>query len=357
MKSYDIVAPGAPLQARARPDQQPDGSEVLLKTLATGVCHTDVHLWEGYFNLGGGKRLQMTERGITLPHTLGHEVVGEVIAIGPDAVGVAVGDRRLIHPWIGCGHCQACARGDEHYCTQPRYLGVFKPGGFADQILVPHPRYLHDFGAFDPADVAPLACSGLTTFSALKKIGLDVLVERPIVLIGAGGLGLMCLEILRLLGAKGAFVADIDPLKRRAAEDAGALAVVDAGASDGAARLIEATDGGAAAVIDFVGVPQTVQLGLDCLAKGGKLVVVGMFGGEITLSIPSLLLRGLTIQASYVGSPAEMAELMQLVRSKGCPQIPIARRALGCAQDALQQLRDGQVVGRIVLVPESDSPT
>ena len=98
---------------------------------AAGICHSDLHIWEGYYELGGGKRLKLPDRGIKLPLTMGHENVGEVVAVGPDAKGVKVGDLRLVYPWIGCGECKVCKRGDENLCTKPQILGVFSHGGYA----------------------------------------------------------------------------------------------------------------------------------------------------------------------------------------------------------------------------------
>ncbi|HET9686638.1 MAG TPA: alcohol dehydrogenase catalytic domain-containing protein, partial [Pseudolabrys sp.] len=125
MRMFQVCVCGQPLQLNEQPTPQPTGSEVLLKVLAAGVCHSDIHLSEGYFDLGGGKRLSLADRGMKLPVTLGHENVGEVVALGPQANGVKVGDRVLAHPWIGCGTCDPCKRGEENLCRAMRSLGVF----------------------------------------------------------------------------------------------------------------------------------------------------------------------------------------------------------------------------------------
>ena len=350
MKSYDVCECGAPLRLMERPTPKPAGTEILLKVIAAGVCHSDLHIWDGYYDLGGGKRLQLSDRGVKLPLTMGHENVGEVVAVGPDAVGVKIGDRRLVHPWLGCGECAVCRRGDEQLCRTPFSIGVFRSGGYADHLLVPHPRYLFDIGGIAPEKAAPLACSGITTYGALKKVG-PLLQEEPLVIIGAGGLGLMCLALHRAMGGKAAIVVDIDPIKREAARRAGAQAVIDGDAPDAAKEIIEATKGGAWAVIDLVGASRTVQLGVDSLVKGGKVIVVGLFGGDITVPTPSLPLRAMTIQGSYVGSLTEMAELLDLVRRKGAPDLPVATRPLAAVNDALNDLKAGKVIGRVVLTP------
>jgi propanol-preferring alcohol dehydrogenase len=348
MRMFQVCQCGAPLQLNEKPTPQPTGSEILLKTIAAGVCHSDLHIWDGYYDLGAGKKLDLLGRGIKLPLTMGHENVGEVVAVGPEAKGVKIGARVLAHPWMGCGECSVCKRGDEQLCKTPRNLGVFSDGGYADYIVVPHPRYLFDIGDMAPEKVAPLACSGITTFSALKKAGA-IMKDEPLVIIGAGGLGLMCLALNKMMGNKGAIVVDIDPVKRDAAMKAGANAVVDGKAPDAAAQIIKLTNGGAWAVNDYVGSSATVQLGVDCITKGGKVIVVGLFGGDITVSTPFFPLRAMAIQGSYVGSLPEMKELLDLVRAKGLPPIPMTTRPLDQVASALDDLRAGKVIGRVVL--------
>ena len=348
MRMFQVCQCGAPLQLNEKPTPTPTGSEILLKTVAAGVCHSDLHIWDGYYDLGAGKKLDLLGRGIKLPLTMGHENVGDVVAVGPDAKGVKIGARVLAHPWMGCGECSVCKRGDEQLCKTPRNLGVFSDGGYADYIMVPHPRYLFDIGDMAPEKVAPLACSGITTFSAIKKAG-SIIKDEPLVIIGAGGLGLMCLALNKMMGNKGAIVVDIDPVKRDAAMKAGAIAVVDGKAPDAAQQIIKLTNGGAWAVNDYVGSSTTVQLGVDCITTGGKVIVVGLFGGDITVSTPFFPLRAMAIQGSYVGSLPEMKELLDLVRAKGLPPIPMTTRPLDQVASALDDLRAGKVIGRVVL--------
>lgn len=350
MISFDVCQCGAPLQRMERPTPKPAGSEVLLKVLATGVCHSDLHIWDGFYEMGAGKRMNLLDRGIKLPLTMGHEIVGEVAAVGPDVQGVKVGDRRLVFPWIGCGECNVCKSGEGQLCGKPKFLGVFVNGGYGDHVVVPHARYLLDIGALPPENAAPLACSGLTTYGALKKLGAG-LQREPLVIIGAGGLGFMCLALARAMESPGVIVVDIDAVKREAAIKAGATAAIDGKATDAAAQIVKLTNGGAWNVIDLVGSSQTVKLGTDCLTKGGRLVVVGLFGGDITLSTPVIPLRAITIQGSYVGSLGELQELLELVRQKGLPALPVATRPLTSAGAALNDLRAGNVIGRLVLMP------
>jgi alcohol dehydrogenase/propanol-preferring alcohol dehydrogenase len=334
------------------PTPQPSGTQVLIKVKAAGVCHSDLHIWEGGYNLGHGRKpLSLKDRGVSLPLTMGHETVGEVIAVGPDAQGqgVSVGDVRLVYPWIGCGKCDVCLVGEENMCLKPRSLGVYCDGGYADHMTVPHPRYLIDLKGLDPVTAAPYACSGVTTYSAIKKI--EDVFDTPIVIFGAGGLGLMALTLLKAMGGKGAIVVDIDPLKREAAEKAGALATVDGGAEDALAQLAAKAGGPIRAAIDLVGNAQTAQLGFDCLTKGGKLVIVGLFGGGAPWALPLIPIKAITIQGSYVGNLRETQELVDLVREKKIAPIPVSTRPLAKANEALVQLQQGKLVGRAVLTP------
>jgi len=349
MQSYDVCECGAPLRLMRRPTPTPSGTEVLLKMVAAGVCHSDLHLSDGYFDLGGGKRLKLEDRGMKLPLTLGHENVGEVAAVGAEAGSVKLGARMLAHPWIGCGTCKVCRRGEENICQSMRSLGVYRNGGYADYMLVPHPRYLIDIGDLPPERAAPLACSGVTTYSALKKVG--TLKTDPTVIIGAGGLGLMCLALHKMMGGHSAIVVDIDKGKREAALQAGARAVVDGGAADAAQQIISATGGGAWATIDYVGSSASARLGIDSLIKGGKYIIVGLFGGDIAVALPTLPMRALTIQGSYVGSLAETTELVDLVRRNGLPQVPVATRPLDDINAVFDELRAGKIIGRVVLTP------
>ncbi|MBI1362081.1 MAG: alcohol dehydrogenase catalytic domain-containing protein [Alphaproteobacteria bacterium] len=351
MLSFDVCECGAPLQRIERETPEPKGAEVVLKVIAAGVCHSDLHIWDGYYDIGGGQKLQLLDRGIKLPLTMGHENVGEVIAAGPDARGVKVGDVRLVHPWMGCGECAVCKRGDENLCLKPCSVGIHRGGGFATHLLVPHPRYLFDIGDIPPERAAPLACSGVTAYGALKKVGDRQLREEPVVMIGAGGVGLMALALHAKMGGKSAIVVDIDPAKRDAASRAGAAQVIDGAAPDVVKQVQAATGGGAWSVIDFVGAGATVKLGVDATTKGGKVIVVGLFGGDVVVPTPFFPIKALTIQGSYVGSLTEIAELLELVKRTGAPDVPVATRPLGEVNAALKDLREGRVVGRVVITP------
>ncbi len=349
MRSFQVCECGQPLRLHEGVAPQPQGTQVLLKVLAAGVCHTDLHVWDRYYDLGGGRKLNLADRGVRLPLTMGHENVGEVVALGPDAVGVQFGDRRLVNPWIGCGQCRACQRGHENWCAQPQFLGVFAQGGYATHLVVPHSRHLFDIGSLSPHEAAPLACSGVTAFSALKKVQAT-LQQEALVIIGAGGVGLMAVALARKMGAADIIVVDIDATKRDAALRSGASLAIDGALPDATAQIQAATGGGAWAVLDFVGSGQTAALAMAVLTKGGTAVVVGLFGGDISLSTPLLPLRAMTLRGSYVGSHQDFEELLELVKRTGMPAVPLDKRPLDAVGAALDDLRAGKVVGRVVLV-------
>src|SRR5450432_1593949 len=145
MKSFQVTDFNAPLKEVDVATPKPAGTQVLLKVKAAGVCHSDLHIWQGGYDLGHGRKpLSLKDRGVSLPLTMGHETVGEVLAFGPEARGVAVGEVRLIYPWIGCGKCEVCLAGEENMCLKPASIGVYCDGGYSDHITVPHPRHLID---------------------------------------------------------------------------------------------------------------------------------------------------------------------------------------------------------------------
>ena len=191
MHCQQITAWGQPLEARDYPTPTPQGTQVLLKVEAAGVCHSDVHIRAGYFDLGDGEKLSLEERGASLPLTLGHETVGEVVALGPEAQGAAIGDRRIVFPWIGCDDCDWCGSGREHLCATAKFIGARVDGGYADHVIVPHPRYLIDYGDIPTNLACTYACSGITAYGALTKVG-DIGAGDSIVIIGAGGVGTQC---------------------------------------------------------------------------------------------------------------------------------------------------------------------
>lgn len=351
MRSMQVQEFGGPLVLAEAETPTPKGDEVLLRVKAAGVCHTDLHLWHGGYDLGGGKTLSLAERGVRLPLVMGHETVGVVEAVGENVQSVRPGDVRLIYPWLGCGHCAACRRGQENYCLTPQTIGINRPGGYADYVLVPHERSLVPLRGLDPVTAAPLACSGLTCYSALKKFGVDLLRETRLVIFGAGGLGLMCLKLLRGLEGLGAVVVEPNAERAEAALAAGAAAVVNPADADALDQIRAAVGGPVYAVLDLVANPRTAAASFDLLTKGGHLVSVGLFGGAAEWPLPLLAIKAVTIQGSYVGSLPELHELVELVASRKLELIPVHTCNMNALGSALRALEAGQVVGRMVMTP------
>lgn len=352
MHSYSLEAFGLPLVERWHEIPTPRDHEVLVAVGSCGVCHSDVHLADGYFDLGNGNRIGLGA-SVAPPRTLGHEIAGTVVAVGPLVEGIAAGDERVVYPWIGCGQCAICEAGDEHLCNAPRAIGVNVDGGFSDHVLVPHERYLFAYAPLAEEQACTYACSGLTAFSALMKVADRFVGDdgRRLLIIGAGGVGLSGIRMAAQLGLPAPIVAEVDRSKWDLAREAGAADVIDPKA-DGAARaLMKATGGGVAAAIDFVGAGETFAFGFGALRKGGTLVMVGLFGGATTLSPAMISMKAVRIVGSYVGSPAEMRALMEMARSASLPELPLAHVPLSAASSTLEALKEGRVKGRAILKP------
>ena len=349
MKSYDLVEFGAPLQPRERPDPVPQGREVLVRVRRSGVCHSDLHIRAGFFDLGEEGKLDMAARGMTLPMAMGHEVLGEVVAAGPDVVDPPLGEIMLVHPWIGCGDCRACAEDRENDCAKMNALGIVRDGGYATHLLVPDVKFLIDIKGLNPSEVTPYACSGITVYNALKKV-LPIRPDEALAVIGAGGLGLNAIAIAKAMEAPRVISVDVDPAKLVAAEEMGADVTINSTHEDNAlAALQEAANGKLLAVVDTVGRPETARLGTMALVKTGRYCVVGLYGGTLKLPLPLLPQRALSVMGSYVGSANDLRELIELVRAKKIKPLPVEERPLDQANAALDDLEAGRVTGRIVL--------
>ncbi len=344
MISYQIIEHGKPLQRVALETPKPQGSEVLVRITRAGVCHSDVHIWDGYFDLGGGKRFYVKERGCVPPFTLGHEPFGVVEAFGPRAKGVKIGQRRIVYPWIGCGKCAVCKAGQDNYCVSGiRFLGVSRAGAYSTHVLIPDPKYLVDAGGIDDAFAATLACSGLTAYSAAAKLP-PIGAQDRVAVLGCGGLGLIGISVLRAKGVKQIVACDIDDSKLAAAAKQGAKTTLNTKADDANQKLQ-----GIAAAIDFVGSPATAALGIGALRKGGRYVICGLYGGELVHPLPPIAQRAIGIVGSYVGSLQELKQVVALAKKGKLKSAPVETRPAEAANAALEDLKAGRVVGRVVL--------
>jgi propanol-preferring alcohol dehydrogenase len=185
MKKMAVVEWGGPLAVVEAETPVPTGAQVLLRTEVCGVCHTDVHVWDGYFDMGAKGKVSFAARGTTLPFTLGHEIVATVAKTGPDVSGIEVGKSYIVYPWIGCGTCPQCIAGNELMCAQGRSLGLRCDGGYADHVLIPDAKYLVPYDPIPRELACTFACSGITALSALKKV-LPLTADDWLYFVGSG---------------------------------------------------------------------------------------------------------------------------------------------------------------------------
>ena len=350
MISYDVMEHGKPLQKAVRDTPKPKGSEVLVRITRSGVCHSDLHIWDGYFDWGGGKRFYVKDRGCVPPFTLGHEPFGVVEALGPRAKGVKVGQKRIVYPWIGCGKCAVCKAGQDNYCISgSRYLGVNVPGAYSTHVLVPDAKYLVDAAGIDESFAATLACSALTAYSAAAKLPALGPNDR-VAVIGCGGVGLSGVSVLKAKGVKNIIACDIDPAKLAIAARLGAASTLDTRTPQAAEELR-----GIAGALDFVGSPATAALGIGALRKGGRHVVVGLYGGELVHPPPPIAQRAIGIVGSYVGNLQELKEVVALAKKKKIKPTPVTLRKPDEVNATLEELKAGKILGRVVLDMEKET--
>lgn len=349
MKAAQITEPEKPLVISEVETPKPKDTEVLVKVKAAGVCHSDLHLWEGGYDTGDGF-MKVTDRGVKFPVTPGHEIVGTVSEVGSAVRGFSVGDNVLVYPWIGCGTCQACRIGNDNLCDAPRSLGVFQNGGYAEYVLVPHFKFLAKVTGIDLDAAASLACAGLTAYTAIKKANTNS--QQHLVIFGVGGLGLMGVQIARAITRANIICVDIDDEKLQTAKDLGADSVVNSKDAGAVEKIISLCGGkGADSVIDFVNAPPTVKMGLAILRKRGNLILVGLFGGKVDLSLVTVPMKAITIQGAYTGNYNDMLELLGLAQ-RGLIKPTVSKKySLSDANAALEDLRARKIIGRAVINP------
>ncbi|MCV0391787.1 MAG: alcohol dehydrogenase [Nitrosopumilus sp.] len=358
MKSARITGPNEPLAVSESETPKPQGNQVLVKVKSVGVCHSDLHLWEGGYDLGDGQFMKVTDRGVKYPVTPGHEIVGTVEEIGDTVSGIQTGDEVLVFPWIGCGECPACKVGNENLCDTPKSMGVFQDGGYSDYALIPNFKYLAKLDGVNPDAATSLACSGLTAYNAVKKANSNS--PEFLLIIGAGGLGLMAIQIAKAITKAKIICIDNDDKKFDTAKKMGADFVVNtnvvgslsSGGGSPIQKIISICNGkGPDSVIDFVNAPQTVKVALGVLRKRGNLILVGLFGGSLEISLVSIPLKSIVIQGAYTGNYTDMVELLDLARKGVINPVISKRYSLEQANNALEDLKARKIIGRAVINP------
>ena len=349
MKAAQIIEPNQPLRINDVEKIKPTGNQVLVKVKSTGVCHSDLHLWEGGYDTGDGF-MKVTDRGVKFPVIPGHEIVGIIEEIGDLVKGVNVGDMVLVYPWMGCEKCSTCQSGDTNLCEAPKSIGIFQDGGYAENVLIPDYKFLAKIDGLDPDAAASLACSGLTAYTAVKK----ALVNDPenILIVGAGGLGLMGVQIAHAITNANIICADLDDQKLNSAKELGANHIVNTKEPDSIKKIMSICDEkGVDSIIDFVNAPPTVKMDLSLIRKRGNIILVGLFGGSIALSLVSIPLKAITIQGAYTGNYNDMVKLIKLAQDGVINPIVSKHYSLDDANQALEDLRNRKIIGRAVINP------
>ena len=353
MKAARIIEPKEALQIQDLDTPRPKGSQVLVRVLSSGVCHSDIHLWEGGYEGPGGQFLKTTDRGVKYPVTPGHEVAGTIETLGDEAESVfARGDKVLVYPWIGEGTCPACRIGEENLCDKPQSLGIYTDGGYSDHLLIPSYRYLVKLeDDLDVNEAATLSCSALTAYNAVNNA--SVRPDDNLVIVGAGGLGLMAMQIAKAITGAKVTAMDLDDEKLKAAKSAGyADNVINSKKEDPVKMVMELTERkGADAVIDFVNASKTTETDMQLLRRRAKVVLVGLYGGELKLNLVSMPTRAYRLIGSYTGSLIDLIELVSLARRKVIKPVISDRFKLDQSTEALSKLRDGKIMGRAVINP------
>src|SRR6201997_4063619 len=347
MRRQSLVKFDAPLCETIIETPKPVARQVLVRIERCGLCHSDLHIQDGYADLGGGKRLDTT-RGLTLPFTLGHEIAGVVDEVGPDVSDDLIGKKKAVFPWIGCGQCRDCANGDENLCIKQRFLGVSIDGGFASHVLVPDAKYLLDYAPLSVNQAATLMCSGVTAYGALKRL-VDRPRQRNLLLIGLGGVGQMGLSFAQAMVKQKISGAHLRPAAREAALKGGAAVAYDPSEPDIARRIIKETEGGFDEIVDFAGNEKSMAFAVSVIARGGKIVVSGLMGGNFSLPMVQWIYKRMTIEGFMTGTLAEGHELMALARAGKIRPPPMREEPMNDVQRWMDALRAGHVVGRIIL--------
>lgn len=350
MISARIVKTNSPLKVENLEQPKPIHSQVLVRVKAAGICHSDLHLWEGGYLGAGGKFMKVEDRGVRFPLTPGHEIAGTVEETGEAVEYFQKGDNVLVYPWIGDQICLSCKSGDEHLCDSPKTLGIYQDGGYSDFILVPHYKYLLKLDQNDFDSAASLACSGLTSYTAIKKASASP--GDNLVIIGAGGLGLMAVQVAKKITNSNIIVVDVDNKKLDEAIKLGADEVINSKEVDPVKNIKDLSGGtGCEIVVDFVNNNITSKFAIDSLRKRGKYIMVGLFGGSLELNLPLVPLRAFNITGAYTGRFTDLIELVELYKKGKINSVVSKKYKIDDANQALEDLKNRKIIGRAVFNP------
>ncbi len=333
----------AVLEEVPEPGLPPAGA--LIRVLGAGACHSDLHLMHDF---------DQDSLRWGLPFTLGHENAGEIVALGRNGFGLEMGQKVAVYgPW-GCGHCRRCAIGEETYCENAARIGaggggLGLDGGMASVMAVPDNRLLVPIGDLDPVEAAPLTDAGLTPYHAVKRSLHKLIPGSAAVVIGAGGLGHMAVQILKAVSPAKVVVVDTRSEALAFALNLGADETVMMGA-DASSHIMEITHGqGAEAVIDLVGADSTISLGMQVARTRGDISLVGLAGGSAPFGFFTTRYE-VEMASTYWGTRAELMEVIALARA-GLIRSHVQSFKLEEAIGAYRLMREGKLEGRAVITP------
>ncbi|UZG59922.1 NAD(P)-dependent alcohol dehydrogenase [Rhodococcus opacus] len=343
MRALQYINLGEPPEIVEVPTPTPGAGQVLIQVTAAGLCHSDLHIMSATVD---------EYRYGPLPLTLGHEAAGIVAATGEGANHFTTGTPVLVYgPW-GCGLCRYCSEGRENYCTHPsgvRPPGIAVDGALAEFLLVDAERHLVPLGTLDPVQAVALTDAGLTSYSAVKRTAPRLGAGSAAVVIGAGGLGHLAIQIIRALGAATVIAVDITEDKLQLARDVGADHAI-IGGTDARSAIADLTCGrGATAVFDFVGSQETVSLAGAVAATYADIVILGVGHGTLPVGYRRLPFEA-SVRNTFWGSRSELWEVVDLAHS-GQLEVEVEIHSLEEARGAYERLSRGEVLGRAVIVP------
>ena len=343
MRAFQFVELQKPAELREVKVPEPGPGQVLIKIGGAGACHSDLHILE----------TPAGTPGMPLPFTLGHENAGWVEKLGSGATGFAVGDPVIVYgPW-GCGNCPNCRVGMENYCenaAKGQAGGLGRDGGMANYMIVPSTRFLLPLGKLDPRQAAPLTDAALTSYHAVKRSIHLLGPGSTAVVIGAGGLGQMAIQVLKALsGAATVIAVDTSAAKLETAKKMGADETLMSG-DDAVKRIKDITRGqGANLVLDMVGAKPTLQMAVQISRVLGHVTIVGLGGGALPVNFNSPA-KECSVASPYWGSIPELMEVVSLAQA-GKIKMLVEEFPLERASEAYHLLHDGKIQGRAVILP------
>ena len=335
MNAAVVVEFGAPLELQQWDIPTPAPGQILVKTEACGVCHTDVHAWRGDWPLQPKP-----------PFIPGHEGIGSIVAVGTDVTTAKIGDRVGV-PWLysACGHCEYCLSAWETVCADAKYGGYTMNGGFAEYILA-DPNYVAQIpDGLSSAEAAPIICAGVTTYKGIKETGAKP--GQWIAISGIGGLGHLAVQYAKVMGLRVCAI-DVDDGKLAHAKRLGADLLVNAKASDPIETVKQGTGGGAHGVLITAPSLGAFKQGVGMTRKHGTCVLNGLPPGEFPTPLFDVVANCITIRGSFVGTRMDMAEALAFA-AEGKVKADIELQPLSAINQVLERLEQGKVASRVVI--------